>query len=104
MLSTSHVEPPSHAGKISQEPHLLLLGERKEIIVLTKRKPLKQHFFREGRLTEDQAQYILKEGTRFLKEEPNLLRVEGPITGTDFPVQIVKLCGLTLVDNHRLNL
>ncbi|KAF4555112.1 Hypothetical protein D9617_3g021820 [Elsinoe fawcettii] len=41
---------------------------------------LKQHFYREGRLTEDQALWILKKGTEILSEEPNLLEMDAPIT------------------------
>lgn len=43
---------------------------------------LKNHFYREGRLTEEQALYILSRGTELLKAEPNLLEVDAPITGT----------------------
>src|SRR6201991_5079175 len=41
---------------------------------------LKQHFYREGRLTEEQALYIIHEGTKILKQEPNLLEMDAPIT------------------------
>lgn len=41
---------------------------------------LKQHFYREGRLTEEQALYIIEEGTKMLKLEPNLLEMDAPIT------------------------
>jgi serine/threonine-protein phosphatase 2B catalytic subunit len=41
---------------------------------------LKQHFIREGRLTEKQALYILEKGTELLKAEPNLLEMDAPIT------------------------
>lgn len=41
---------------------------------------LKQHFYREGRLTEDQALWILRKGTEILKAEPNLLEMDAPIT------------------------
>ncbi|KAF5875961.1 putative serine threonine-protein phosphatase 2b catalytic subunit protein [Botrytis fragariae] len=41
---------------------------------------LKQHFYREGRLTEEQALFILEEGTKVLKQEPNLLEMDAPIT------------------------
>ncbi|CDS11350.1 Putative Serine/threonine-protein phosphatase [Lichtheimia ramosa] len=41
---------------------------------------LKDHFYREGRLSEEQALYILEKGTEILKEEPNLLEVGAPIT------------------------
>lgn len=50
----------------------------------TKTKPditfLKQHFYREGRLTEEQALFILKTGTELLRAEPNLLEMDAPIT------------------------
>ncbi|KAL2760873.1 hypothetical protein ACRALDRAFT_2039414 [Sodiomyces alcalophilus JCM 7366] len=41
---------------------------------------LKQHFYREGRLTEEQALWILKTGTEVLSAEPNLLEMDAPIT------------------------
>lgn len=41
---------------------------------------LKQHFCREGRLTEDQALFILSEATKILRAEPNLLEMDAPIT------------------------
>lgn len=41
---------------------------------------LKQHFYREGRLTEEQALFIIREGTKVLSEEPNLLEMDAPIT------------------------
>lgn len=42
---------------------------------------LKNHFYREGRLTDDQALFILRRATEILKNEPNLLEVDAPITG-----------------------
>jgi serine/threonine-protein phosphatase 2B catalytic subunit len=41
---------------------------------------LKQHLYREGRLTEDQALWILNQGTQLLRSEPNLLEMDAPIT------------------------
>lgn len=41
---------------------------------------LKQHFYREGRLTEDQALWIINTGTQLLRSEPNLLEMDAPIT------------------------
>lgn len=41
---------------------------------------LKQHFYREGRLTEEQALWIIQMGTEVLKSEPNLLEMDAPIT------------------------
>jgi serine/threonine-protein phosphatase 2B catalytic subunit len=42
---------------------------------------LKNHFFREGKLTEDQALHIIHKCAEILRQEPNLLDVEAPITG-----------------------
>jgi len=42
---------------------------------------LKDHFYREGRITEDQAIYILQKATDILRTEANLLEVDAPITG-----------------------
>lgn len=42
---------------------------------------LKNHFYREGRLTEEQAMYILEKASDVLRAEPNLLEVDAPITG-----------------------
>jgi serine/threonine-protein phosphatase 2B catalytic subunit len=41
---------------------------------------LKQHFYREGRLTEEQAIWIIQAGTEILRSEPNLLEMDAPIT------------------------
>lgn len=42
---------------------------------------LKNHFYREGRLREDQALYIIEKATEVLRSEPNLLSVDAPVTG-----------------------
>ena len=42
---------------------------------------LKNHFYREGRVTEAQALYIINKATDLLKIEPNVLDVDAPITG-----------------------
>jgi len=42
---------------------------------------LKNHFYREGRLTEEQALWILEKATEVLRKEPNVLEVDAPITG-----------------------
>ncbi|KAH9477459.1 3',5'-cyclic-nucleotide phosphodiesterase (PDEase) (3':5'-CNP) [Psilocybe cubensis] len=41
---------------------------------------LKNHFYREGRLTEDQALWILEKATEILRKEGNVLQVDAPIT------------------------
>ncbi|EGP85369.1 serine/threonine-protein phosphatase 2B catalytic subunit [Zymoseptoria tritici IPO323] len=41
---------------------------------------LKQHLYREGRLTEEQALWIINGGTAVLRAEPNLLEMDAPIT------------------------
>ena len=42
---------------------------------------LKNHFYREGRVSEEQALYILEKATDILKQEPNLISVDAPVTG-----------------------
>ncbi|KAJ3128001.1 Serine/threonine-protein phosphatase 2B catalytic subunit alpha [Nowakowskiella sp. JEL0407] len=42
---------------------------------------LKSHFCREGRLTEQNALYIINKGTEILRKEANLLEIDAPITG-----------------------
>lgn len=44
-------------------------------------KFLKEHFYREGRLSESQALYILEKGKEILKQEENLLEIPAPVTG-----------------------
>jgi serine/threonine-protein phosphatase 2B catalytic subunit len=41
---------------------------------------LKHHFYREGRLTEEQALWIIQSGSEILRSEPNLLEMDAPIT------------------------
>ncbi|KAF8500445.1 serine/threonine protein phosphatase 2B [Russula emetica] len=41
---------------------------------------LKNHFYREGRLNEDHALYIIEKATEVLHTEPNLLNVDAPVT------------------------
>jgi serine/threonine-protein phosphatase 2B catalytic subunit len=42
---------------------------------------LKNHFYREGRVTEEQALYIIEKGTEVIRSEPNVLELSAPITG-----------------------
>jgi serine/threonine-protein phosphatase 2B catalytic subunit len=55
---------------------------------------LKNHFYREGRLTEQQALFIIRKGTELLQREPNVLEVDAPITGSSF---YKRLCPLTYI-------
>lgn len=41
---------------------------------------LKQHFYREGRISEEQALWLIRRGTEVLRSEPNLLEMDAPIT------------------------
>ncbi|KAF8193885.1 serine/threonine-protein phosphatase 2B catalytic subunit A1 [Mycena galopus ATCC 62051] len=41
---------------------------------------LKNHFYREGRLSEEQALYIIEKATDVLRSEPNMLALDGPVT------------------------
>ncbi|KAI0696638.1 Metallo-dependent phosphatase [Cytidiella melzeri] len=41
---------------------------------------VKDHFLHEGKLTEEQALFILKEVTELMRREPNMLVLSGPIT------------------------
>jgi serine/threonine-protein phosphatase 2B catalytic subunit len=41
---------------------------------------LKNHFYREGRLKEEHALYIIDKATQLLRAEPNVLSVEAPVT------------------------
>lgn len=42
---------------------------------------LRQHFFREGRLSHEQAMFILDQTTDLMSREPNMLQVPGPVIG-----------------------
>ncbi|KAF7355955.1 Serine/threonine-protein phosphatase [Mycena venus] len=41
---------------------------------------LKNHFYREGRLSEEQALYIIEKANDILRSEPNMLALDGPVT------------------------
>ena len=44
---------------------------------------LKNHFYREGRLKEEHALYIIEKATQLLRVEPNVLSIDSkfPVTG-----------------------
>jgi serine/threonine-protein phosphatase 2B catalytic subunit len=53
---------------------------------------LKNHLYREGRLSEEQALWILDRGTDILRQEPNVLQVDAPITGNVIPSRWCRSC------------
>jgi len=42
---------------------------------------LEDHFLREGRIKEEHALHIIDKVTQLLRAEPNVLTVDGPVTG-----------------------
>ena len=42
---------------------------------------LKNHFYRQGRIKEEHALYIIDKATELLQVEPNVLTVDAPVTG-----------------------
>jgi serine/threonine-protein phosphatase 2B catalytic subunit len=42
---------------------------------------LRTHLIHEGRLTEEQALFIIKTNTEVLRREPTMLEIDAPITG-----------------------
>lgn len=74
-----HVEVQSPATAIPTEEQFFDQNAPKGVV-----RPdiafLKNHFQREGRLSEEQALWILHETTEILRKEPNMLEVEAPVT------------------------
>ena len=68
---------PAPATDIPTDEQLFVPG-------ITPKKPnlkfLKDHLFREGRLSEAQALYIINTATKIMMAEPNLLDIEAPVT------------------------
>ena len=46
---------------------------------------LKKHLVAEGRLTKDQALFIVRTATKILSKESSLVEIEAPLTG-DYPL------------------
>ena len=42
---------------------------------------LKNHFYREGRIKEEHALFIIEKATQLLRAEPNVLTIDAPVTG-----------------------
>ncbi|KIM55364.1 hypothetical protein SCLCIDRAFT_134899 [Scleroderma citrinum Foug A] len=69
---------------------------------------MKQHFLREGRLTEAQALHILGQATHMLSREPNLINIESPITicgdihGQYYDLMKLFDIGGSFAENHYL--
>jgi len=60
---------------------------------------LKDHFFREGRIKEEHALYIIDKATQLLRAEPNVLTVDAPVTGA---LAIASLSVCLLIDSCSL--
>lgn len=82
--STSHADRSGAPNPDVQAPAMLKPTDEQFFEDSTQNKPditfLKSHFYREGRLTEEQALWIIRKGTELLRAEPNLLEMDAPIT------------------------
>lgn len=56
---------------------------------------LMSHFFREGRIKEEHALYIIDKATQLLRAEPNVLTVDDPVTGAP------AIASLSVCFSHR---
>jgi hypothetical protein len=77
------VDPPIARPPTDAEFYVYNHGQR-----LPNAPMLKNHFFREGRLTETQALFILQSADSLLRTEPNLLHVSGSTTGMHSTSQV----------------
>lgn len=81
---TSHADHRGPPKTDVQAPAMLKPTDEQFFEDDTQSKPnitfLKSHFYREGRLTEEQALWIIRKGTELLRSEPNLLEMDAPIT------------------------
>jgi serine/threonine-protein phosphatase 2B catalytic subunit len=69
---------PQPAAHRPTDAELYLRGDRGEL--KPNPKYLREHFIREGRVTETQALYILQQATELLSREPNMVDVKSPVT------------------------
>jgi serine/threonine-protein phosphatase 2B catalytic subunit len=56
---------------------------------------LKNHLYREGRVKEEHALYIIKKATEIFHAESNLLRIDAPVTSVLFHPPMTYFYGLT---------
>ncbi|KAN0128199.1 Metallo-dependent phosphatase [Lactarius tabidus] len=78
------VSTQERAVKEVQAPAMTIPTDGQFFSKTDKTKPdiafLKNHFYREGRLKEEHALYIIDRATMLLRAEPNVLSVEAPVT------------------------
>ncbi|KAM5543824.1 hypothetical protein V8D89_002441 [Ganoderma adspersum] len=72
-----HVTPPATHIPLDDEFYVYdaYTGRNRPNVEL-----LREHFFNEGRLSHDQAMFILDQATDLMTREPNLVQVGGPVT------------------------
>ncbi|KAK5137722.1 3',5'-cyclic-nucleotide phosphodiesterase (PDEase) (3':5'-CNP) [Meristemomyces frigidus] len=84
MEDGSTVSTQERVCKDVQAPAFNVPTEEQIVSQTDRSKPnlqfLKQHLYREGRLTEEQALWIINGGADVLRAEPNLLEMDAPIT------------------------
>ena len=69
-------QPPTHRLNIAE-----LFDEQTGKV---RHELLRQHLISEGRLEESAVIYIIKQGAEILRKEPNLLKIEEPVTSKLF--------------------
>ena len=68
---------PAPATSIPTDDQVFVGGDRSKPNVAF----LKDHFFRQGRLSEEHALHIIDAASTILRAEPNILTVDSPVTG-----------------------
>jgi hypothetical protein len=83
----------------------LTLDELRDSRGLPRLDVLRDHLSREGRLTPEASEYLIKGASDIYKQEPNLLRLKYPLTGCftfGFAADIINFCTLFLIENSVL--